>query len=312
MLRRMLSEVVVTPYDTEKSDRLSELCDSLADEVTLDTIDRYIKTFVLGKPDKELKKTIEAKYAEKYPEEEISLPPLFTIVFSQYIVKKAIENNDEELDAAVMSLKVMNHMLYRKGSLTRLILPNHIKEMYFKMDEYIAEADDIEPIEAYAHDKDLMENSEYLDGHYNEEGVKKEIRCMAKEAYLYRRGKVIERCRAITTEFPFVKVYISLYEAMKIQGWLFLNNDVNGIIKGIVSEDLLKKAYTVEKIVGELKKEHVEMIDRAPDQSSLLLRYVKGEEIPRELKQKRLSVQEFGIYVYYELLLENIISEYYG
>ena len=47
--------------------------------------------------------------------------------------------------------------------------------------------------------------------------------------------------------------------------------------------------------------------------ASLLLRYVsKLEQVPLELKTRRLTVTEFGVYLYYEVLLEYIIGEYYG
>ena len=140
LLQRLLNEVVVTPYDPEITSRLAKICGAMADEVMVESIDRYIASFVYNKPDLEIKREVEEKYSEMYPEEEsLALPPLFTIVLSQYITLEAITTKMEGMNQATASLILMNYMLYRKGTLTRLILPNHIAEMYGKLDAYIEE-----------------------------------------------------------------------------------------------------------------------------------------------------------------------------
>ena len=81
----------------------------------------------------------------------------------------------------------------------------------------------------------------------------------------------------------------------------------------MVSEEEQKKQATIEGILGELIKADVTLPGEIPEASSLLLKYIiKEEPIPVEIKSKRLTVMEFGVYVYYELLLEHIIGKYYG
>ena len=137
LLQRMLNEVVVTPYDPEITSRLAAICDTYAQELNAIDVDDYIRSFVKNQPDMGFKRDVEKKYAAQYPDEDaVVLPPIFTIVLSQYIVYKAITEHMGNLDQSTASLILMNYMLYRKGSLTRLILPDYIKEMYGKIDEY--------------------------------------------------------------------------------------------------------------------------------------------------------------------------------
>lgn len=314
LLQRLLNEVVVTPYDPDKTGRLAAVCDTMADDVSVDNIDRYIVSFVFNKPDWEVKKEVEDKYAEMYPEEDVLvLPPLFAIVLSQYITIVAISSKLEGQDQATASLILMNYMLYRKGSLTRLILPGHIAELYYKLDNYINSQDIIEASGKQQHLEKLLTQPNYLAEHYDDEEVKSEVREIAKMAVLYKRQAIISEYRTKHKTNTFVKVYEYLYEVVEQSKWLFMKNDVKQILQEIVSEDEQKKQATIEGIVNELIKENVSLPYEKTKESSLLLRFVNGDDaIPDEIKSKRLTVMEFGVYVYYELLLEHIIDEYYG
>ena len=314
LLQRLLNEVVVTPYDPDITSRLTTVCDTMADDVTVDNIDRYIVSFVFNKPDWEVKKEVEEKYAEMYADEEaLVLPPLFAIVLSQYITIVAISTKLEGMDQATASLILMNYMLYRKGTLTRLILPGHIAEMYYKLDHYIQSQDKIDASGDQQHLKELLAQPNYLAEHYDDEEVKCEVREIAKMAVLYKRQFIISEYKTKNRTNTFVKVYEYLSDVVEESKWLFMENDVKQILQEIVSEEEQKKQATIEGIVNELIKAKVSLPYERIEESSLLLRYVNRDEaIPDEIKSKRLTVMEFGVYVYYELLLEHIIDEYYG
>ena len=313
MLQRMLNEVVVTPYDAKITSQLATVCDAMAEEVSVYNIDRYIQSFVFNKPDWELKKEVEEKYAEMFPEEEkLILPPLFAIVLAQNMTFDAVTNKMVGQDRAVASLILMNYMLYRKGSLTRLILPNHIAEMFFKLDDFISEKDTIGKGDELKSIGIILSTPDYLIEHYNQDEVRKEVREMAKMATLYQRQAIIEKYRKQRTKSLYVKVYEYLSEVIEQTNWLFMKNDVKQLLTEIISEEEQKKQATIEGIVNELMKVGVKLPYETLEESSLLLKYIKKDPIPVELKNKRLTVMEFGVYVYYEILLEHIIGEYYG
>ena len=313
MLQRMLNEVVVTPYDAKITSQLATVCDAMAEEVSVYNIDRYIQSFVFNKPDWELKKEVEEKNAEMFPEEEkLILPPLFAIVLAQNMTFDAVTNKMVGQDRAVASLILMNYMLYRKGSLTRLILPNHIAEMFFKLDDFISEKDTIGKGDELKSIGNILSTPDYLIEHYNQDEVRKEVREMAKMATLYKRQAIIEKYRKQRTKSLYVKVYEYLSEVIEQTNWLFMKNDVKQLLTEIISEEEQKKQATIEGIVNELMKVGVKLPYETLEESSLLLKYIKKDPIPVELKNKRLTVMEFGVYVYYEILLEHIIGEYYG
>lgn len=314
LLQRLLNEVVVTPYDPEITNRLAKICDAMADEVMVENIDPYIASFVYNKPDGEIKQEVEEKYSEMYPEEDpLVLPPLFTIVLSQYITLEAINTKLEGMNQATASLILMNYMLYRKGTLTRLILPNHIAEMYGKLDAYIEEQDTINCGKEQNHLGDILSNPDYLIKHYNDADVQREVREMAKMSILFKQQAIAAKYQQENQKNIFVKVYEYLKDIIKESQWLFMRNDVKHILLEVVSEEEQKKQTTIEGVVGELIKAEVTLPYETPEASSLLLKYIiKEEPIPVEIKSKRLTVMEFGVYVYYELLLEHIIGEYYG
>lgn len=314
LLQRLLNEVVVTPYDPVITSRLEAICESMAAEITVENIDRYIASFVFNKPDWEIKKEVEGKYKEMYPKEDpLILPPLFAIVLSQNITIEAITRKLEGRNRATASLILMNYMFYRKGSLTRLILPNHITDMYYKLDSYIDEKDTISIAGEQKHLGKILSKPNYLNEHYNDEDVKREVREMAKITMLYKRQIIIDKYKKEKENSLFVRVYDCLVEIIGQAKWLFMKNDIKQLLAEVVNEDEQKKQFTIESIVNELIKAKVTLPYDNLKESSLLLRYIKGQEgIPSELKNKRLTVMEFGVYVYYELLLEHIIGEYYG
>ncbi len=315
MLQELLNEVVVTPYDAQIIERLTEICNETAENTTVDDIDGYIEAFVHNKPDMELKKTVEDSYAEKYPDEEaIDLPPIFAIVLAQYIAIASITQYLDERDQATASLILMNHLLFRKGSLTRLILPNHIREMLLKIDVYIANQDKIVEGGEFRKMKELLSEPDYLDEHYQEVEVKAEVRKMAKTAYLYQQQIIIGKHKGVSEKKPYEKTYRFLLELLKNTPWKFTNNDVVTLLRLVLTVEGQKKTATIESIVKELVEAGVELPYDTLERSSLLLTYVQsgGKDVPQELKNRRLTVMEFGIYIYYELLLEYIIYEYYG
>lgn len=314
LLQRLLNEVVVTPYDPDVTSRLASVCDVVADEVTVSNIDRYIASFVFNKPDLEFKKEVEDKYAESYLEEDpILLPPLFAIVLAQYIAIEAITNKLEGRDQATASLILMNYMLYRKGSLTRLILPNHIAEMYYKLDDYIKQQDNISINDDLKHTKEILSTPDYLKDNYNDEEVRKEVRQMAKMAVMLKRRAIVDKYRGVKKKNVYVKLYEYLSDILEQGEWVFLKDDVKELVSSVISEEEQKKQATIEGIVIELIKVGVALPYETLEGSSLLLKYVqKTDTISAEIRSKRLTVMEFGVYVYYELLLERIIGEYYG
>lgn len=256
---------------------------------------------------------MEEKYAEMFPEEEkLILPPLFAIVLAQNMTFDAVTNKMVGQDRAVASLILMNYMLYRKGSLTRLILPNHIAEMFFKLDDFISEKDTIGKGDELKSIGNILSTPDYLIEHYNQDEVRKEVREMAKMATLYKRQAIIEKYRKQRTKSLYVKVYEYLSEVIEQTNWLFMKNDVKQLLTEIISEEEQKKQATIEGIVNELMKVGVKLPYETLEESSLLLKYIKKGPISVELKNKRLTVMEFGVYVYYEILLEHIIGEYYG
>lgn len=315
LLQELLNEVVVTPYDAQIIERLTEICNEAAENVTVDDIDGYIEAFVHNKPDMEFKKTVEESYSEKYPDEEaIDLPPIFAIVLAQYITIASITQYMDERDQATASLILMNHLLFRKGSLTRLILPNHIKEMLSKIDAYIANQDKIVVDGEFGKMKELLSGPNYLDEHYQEAEVKAEVRKMAKTAYLYQQQLIVAKHKTVSEKKPYEKTYNFLFELLKHTPWKFTNNDVATLLRQVLTEDGQKKTATIENVVKELVEAGAELPYDTLERSSLLLRYLQsgGKEVSQELKNRRLTVMEFGIYIYYELLLEYIIYEYYG
>lgn len=315
LLQELLNEVVVTPYDPKIIDCLTEICNEIAEATSVDDIDGYIESFVYNKPDMDFKHSVEEKYAEKHPEEEsIDLPPIFAIVLAQYIAIASITQYMDERDQSTASLILMNYLLFRKGSLTRLILPNHIKEMLSKIDVYIANQDNIVVDGEYGKMKELLSDPDYLDTHYQEADIKADVRKMAKTSYLYQQQLIVGKYKGISDKKPYEKTYGFLLELLKHTPWKFTNNDVVHLLRLVLTEEEQKKTATIESIVKELVEADVELPYDTLEKSSLLLNYVQSgeKEVPQELKNRRLTVMEFGIYIYYELLLEYIIYEYYG
>lgn len=313
MLQKMLNEVVITPFDATITERLASICDAMADEVTVKDIDRYIVPFVTNVPEMAFKNEVEEKYASDYPDEEpLVLPPLFAIVLAQYIVIKVISEKLEERDQATASLILMNYMLYRKGSLIRLMLPEYIRQMYFKMDAYVDNQDTIEESGMFKHLSGLLADANYLDEHHDEDDVKAEVRRMAKQTQIYRQRGVVGLYMFRGNLQPYVRSYQFVKELLKQTDWKFLKTDIVALLKEVLTEEEQKKSATVDNIVSELRRAEVRVPFEQIEDSSLLLRYINGESVPTEIAARRLTAMEFGVYVYYEILLEHIISEYYG
>lgn len=81
----------------------------------------------------------------------------------------------------------------------------------------------------------------------------------------------------------------------------------------LLSEDESKTRKSVQKITESLKPYAKDYIKDLCSGSSLLLRKAKGETdiCLNNISTIQLSVKEFCIYLYYELLIDNILNQIY-
>ena len=81
----------------------------------------------------------------------------------------------------------------------------------------------------------------------------------------------------------------------------------------MLGEDVGKTRKSIQKITESLKPYATKYIKELYSKSSLLLRLAKGETDTclNSILAIQLTIKEFCVYLYYELLIDNILKQVY-
>lgn len=87
--------------------------------------------------------------------------------------------------------------------------------------------------------------------------------------------------------------------------------DTNGIknIITLFNEDELKQLYPVSQIMEVLSEYEIPLSEDDVLDSSILIKALSDDELSEEIGKIKLSLLDYGIYLYYELVAEKLRGE---
>ena len=132
------------------------------------------------------------------------------------------------------------------------------------------------------------------------------LRLVFKEAELYRIERLLTSNEIQNIENPFAKVYVGLSKMFDSLSYYFYNLDLNRIIGLLIENKDEKKRMKLTKIIGEIFQTGYGF-DNSYSETSVILWMISGERFGL-IGDVMLSIKEFAIYLYYELLTEKIIA----
>lgn len=305
----MLGECLIIPYSEDVAERLEELCDEYAEEQDLDddkVADMAISLFAKTR-NEELKQFLETKYSEKF-EESISLPSCTINALMAFLICRAIDGKYENADSDFCSMSLMNCVILLNGRYASMPYAEYFVERFGKLQNYIKQESDKLRIESDDFAKMLFKSSDPFTEEISEDKIAA-CKKMAWESWKYNVMRILENTYSKKV-CSYADVFHVLNEVISKMPYEYLSLDL-----GYVLDNLLRKDSNEEKTIADIVKELEEngcTVIESKCKSSILLRLLNHDVDFAKLPfaTTSLSKHDFGVYLYFELLMEKIAGNY--
>lgn len=332
-LKTLLDSVLITPVTDELIAHLDDVCTKYVSDISNEGVDECVRSFVnqtVNADLEELCKLYDSAEDDAYEENEDSvdsdeveedresilsnLPPIINIVMSGYCCQRLCEDK-QSIKAAICSLSLMNIVKQYWFNPARLLFPEMISNMYFRYDCYqeiminginkLKETELIVPL--------IFKDGIDIESIEDSTKFHAEIQSLAYYASKYHVEEFIkDNIIESGSQQPYNDVYKSICSIINATPWIYLNNNPKSIVGEITPNLNGNSKKTLKDILAEINDISIIEDFQPLSQSSILLNLICKKELTgREaLLNKKISVQQFAIALYYELLLETLLKEH--
>lgn len=231
-----------------------------------------------------------------------------------------MEEEDERI-SSIMATIFMNYILSVKtrlksipcGDLIHEIYNKHISK-YIRKNDRVCDIEDFDLIKGIAEAEDAVKYiTETAEEKTNEMQVNDLLKELAKSAAYYKYDRALRDSFSEEIQDPFVKVFFAVCNLMKHTEYCYYSYLFFPKIMGLLDKTEQNKRKTISKIMESLRPNADRFVNKSLSGSSLILRLLHGDKIPSRdvLNATQISVKEFCVYLYYELLIENILNQIY-
>lgn len=330
-LKKLLDRVLITPVSNELIMHLDIVCSKYVLNISDKEIDECVKSFVSQTVNLNLEKLCESYNGKKddvtaeegqdeadietdKQEESIlaNLPQIVNIVMSGYCCQKLCENK-QSIKATICSLSLMNGTKQHWFNASKLLFPEMIHSLYYRYDSYqemmlerinkSTKTDLIVPL--------IFEGDIELEGIEDTDRFNKDLESLAYYASRYHIEKSINNNIVKSdSQQPYSDAYKSICNIIDATSWIYLVNDPKSIVDKITSTIEINHKKAVKDILIEINDKSTMEHSQPASQSSILLNliYNKDQTGCEDLLKQTISIQQFALALYYELLLETLLN----
>lgn len=292
------------PMTEDLGKQLLEVTKTLIPSMETVDVDNCSRAFFRKEVSPSYKGKFKTQYKSTYGEE-LKLPDIAFVVLETYQVLLLLQSDSVEDNLkAKCSLIVKNNAIWRKGDWYDVMCPSWIELMYSYYQKHGNRAftgyngyDSL--LKAVVHSSSW--NNTGMD--LNDPKTYNSLRNLCTSVVRGRIGAFSKTPAFKNLRSPFSRVYLLVSKMVKEWQWKYIDNSPVKRIIDALGDDA-KKRKSLSKIVEDVKGElPTNSIVVPNEKSSVLLSKCSGGK-NSELDGKQYSVLEFGIYLYYELLLE--------
>ena len=301
-LKSMLEGSSAIPYSNDLINILEKSCRTYKSDDEFERVDDLIVAFVKGDVPVSFKNNISSAMREQ-DFDEVPTNEVF-VRLAQYVVLITILENEDDLYRAICASKLMNYILVVKA--LKRPIPN-MKQLLSVYDYHLS---------AYLRNVDKLHESEpsTLRSEVHEVEFPFEVsqedaqalRLVFKESELYRIERLLMSEEIQSIENPFERVYLAFCKMFDCLPYYYYDLDLGRMIGILISDTEGKKRKKLSNIVNNIIQSG-HKVDYEYGETSVILGMIDGrrEEVVGEIM---LSIKEFAVYLYFEILTEKIIS----
>lgn len=309
-LIEILQGCLVIPYSRETVERLETLCNNYVSNNEIDDnwIARCAITLFTRQKDENLKSYMEKAYMEQY-DEQITIPSVVVNALMVYMISQAIDNKYEDVDSEFCSMALMNCVILLNGSFESMPFAKYLVGGYGKLQSYMKRMTDKFNVEVNSFSEDLFVEStqNLIDEGLNEELISV-CKKLAADSWKYHLIKHLESYRNKNNSYS--DYYNVVSHIVISQPYTYLYVDINVALSYLDKEGNADGKKKIREICEELESSGCS-VKSCECESSIILRLMGKDEILSNLPftETKLSKHDFGVYLYYELLMEKITAD---
>lgn len=306
-LTNAINKHLFMPIPEDLAEHLQEVVLNHISGVTAEMVTNYAKAAFRNQVDWKFKNTVQTKYKEQFGGI-LTLPNVVYLILEGYTLRLTVESDAIDSGSkAKYSLIVKNCAVTRKGDWDGIVCSKWLIELYGYYDEYSRK----KVINNVVY-KNLL-NSVTSKSQWTETGLD----ITEKAVYDQIRSLCASGVRGelnwyINHEFksissPFAKAYILAKKMVKEWNWKYISDSPIEKLRVALGDESKKRKQLgkiVEEVTTGVAKEQI--VKSVEGSSILLARIAEGKNTM--LDERMFTALEFGLYLYYELLLETFNS----
>lgn len=303
-LKQAINEHIFLPLDEEIYEQLNKVSSSLVATIDDALFTSSVFAILQNKCCSKFKVKFQLKFKEMFGES-LELPSIVYLILQTYVLllvfqTEAISNSKK----AYYSLIVRNYIVLRKGSWSGLICQNWMVSMCSYYKKYATKT--LDTSKSYSELLNVVVPCDnWIDTalDISDLNIYNQLRSLCAAGYRGRLSYYIESETFVSVDNPFVQIYLLVTKMVTEWNWKYMSS--NPLIKltevfAANGKKRKKLSKIVDDIYGCLKESE---LYKPSEASSVLLKSIFSKEY-YGLQDQMFSVLEFGVYLYYELLLE--------
>lgn len=299
-----INSCLYVPISEDLADRLLEVITNLVADLDANDVDICSRAFFKRDVSPSYEKKFKTQYNITYGED-LELPAVAFEVLEICQVLLLLQSDEVNDDLkAKYSLIVRNNAIWRKSDWYGVLCPIWIEKMYSYYPEYYRSE-----VKFYLNFDSLLETI-VINGTWNDTGLDiyaqntyNRLRSLCAFVMKGRVSAFSDTTAFTSLSSPFAQVYLLVVKMVRDWKWKYIEASPVKIIISVMGKNA-KKRKELGKITKDVKKElPITSIVAPVEKSSVLLARV-SEDCNTEIDEQRFSVLEYGVYLYYELLLE--------
>lgn len=301
----VINRYLFIPIGDDLVENLHVVAVSMAAELTVENVAPYVEAVFHNKPYFKFVNQFRSKYEETF-DNKLSLPAIVYIVLLVYVLRMALQVKELSEDTKIkISLVVRNYSVLKKGNWGGLHCQEWLKDLYAYYESHSCKT--VGPV-GYT---DLL-NAVVPKIQWSETGMaidKKEVydqlRSLCAAGIRGKANSYVESTAFKNLSSPFAKVYMLAYHMAYEWNWKYISKSPVNKMAEVLGEDR-KRKKKLSKIVDEVIEEITADNVLIPDASSSVLLKRIFDRTPCAADGYMFSALEFGVYLYYEMLLLSI------
>lgn len=307
-LRNLINRHLFVPVSEELTGQLHDVVVSLVAGMDKDTVTEYAKAVFNNRIEWKFKNAIQTKYKEQYSDD-LNIPNIVYLILEGYTLRETIQSDAVDVSTkARFSLIVRNCAVIRKCNWNGIVCSKWMIELYDNYEQYGKK----KVIGCVAYNtllKTVVPKTQWTETGFEitEKAVYDQIRNLCASGVRGELSWYIRSHEFKNISSPFAKAYLLAKKMVKEWNWKYISDSPVEKLRVALGEEI-KKRKQLGKIVEEVKGgvANDQIVKPIEGSSILLARIAEGQNTM--LDERVFSALEFGVYLYYELLLETFNS----